>query len=192
MRVRDWMTPGVVLLTSETSILEALRFVNSKGIDRLGVIRAGHILGIVTRNELYAHLEGSTSTLVSRRTLGDAVPRIPVFLTIDDSLDEAARQFHETGRPALAVLDGGEAAGIITPWDLCRAFRQVFGPRLDEAPQVILLNASRERDLLDEIRHRTHHTPIQSLLAYPASGREWQVMIRLAPAASPVVTASPA
>ena len=180
MRVRNWMSPGIVLLTSDTSILEALRFMNSKGISRIGVIHAGHIAGVLSRDELYGQLESPGSTLISRKTIRDLCPTIPVFVTLDDTLDRAAQLFTESNAAALPVLDGPTAAGVITPWDVCRAFRQVFGLRPHDAPAtVVLLNVPRESDLLEQIGRRTHHESIQSLLAYPASVREWQVMIRL-------------
>jgi CBS domain-containing protein len=183
MRVREWMSPGMVLVPSETPLMEALRCMNSKGLPRLGVLRSGQVAGIVTRVELYEQLEGSGSGLLCRRSLADLLPGVVAFLTPDDPLDRAAQLFSETGRPALPVLEGGAAAGAITPMDICRAFRHIFGARSPESPSIMMMNAPRESDLLDQIRQRTDGSAIQSLLVYPASGREWQVMIRLGPGA---------
>ncbi|HXX92456.1 MAG TPA: CBS domain-containing protein, partial [Planctomycetota bacterium] len=182
-QVRDWMAPGMVLVPSDTPLIEALRCMNSKGIPRLGVLRAGQVWGVVTRIELYEQLEGTASGLLCRRSLADLLPATVSSLSPDDPLDRAAQLLFETGRPALPVLEGSAAAGVITPMDICRAFRHIFGVRSQDSPAIMLLNAPREVDLLDQIRQRTDGSAIQSLLAYPSSGREWQVMIRLGPVA---------
>jgi CBS domain-containing protein len=181
MRVREWMSPGIVLVPSETHLMEALRCMNSKGIARLGVLHSGEVAGIVTRIDLYEQLEGGASGLLCRKSLADLLPRSVASVTPDDPLDRAAQLLFETGRSALPVLDGGQAAGAITPIDICRAFRHIFGARSLDAPSIMMMNAPRESDLLDQIRRRTDGSAIQTLLAYPASRREWQVMIRLGP-----------
>ena len=185
MRVKDWMTPGIILIPAETQLMEALRFMNSKAIQRVGVMQGGEIVGVVARFELYEHLEGSCSTLLSRKCVGDALSGTRSTVMSDDSLDRAAQLLVETGRPAIPVMEAGVTAGVITPLDVCRAYRHIFGVRSEEAPRIMMMNASRDRDLLDEIRLRTKASAIQSLLAYP-TGREWQIMVRLGAAVPPV------
>jgi len=184
MRVKDWMSPGIILIPAETQLMEALRFMNSKAIQRVGVMQGGEIVGVVARFELYEHLEGSCSGLLSRKCVGDAVPRALPAVSTDDPLDRAAQLLFDTGRPAIPVMEAGVAVGVLTPLDVCRAFRHAFGAHSGEASRIMLMNASRERDLLDEIRLRTEGSTIQSLLAYPV-GREWQVMVRLGAAVPP-------
>jgi hypothetical protein len=74
--------------------------------------------------------------------------------------------------------------GVISAFDVCRAFRKVFSVRSEDAASLVMMNASRKNDLLEVIRHRTNGSAIQSLLAYPSSRQEWQVMVRLEPAES--------
>src|SRR5581483_11586653 len=70
MIVRQWMSTKFVLLPIETSLPDALRFLNSKGINLVGVLRHGHVAGAVTRSEIYEMLEsGDPMTLLSRKTL---------------------------------------------------------------------------------------------------------------------------
>ena len=184
MLVREWMSAGLVLVPSETPLMEGLRFMNSRGIPRVGILHSGQVGGIVTRLDLYEQLEGTASGLLCRKSLADLLPRSPAWVTLDDSLDRAAQLRFESGRSALSVLESsGAAAGAIAPLDICRAFRHIFGARTWDAPAVMMMNAPRESDLLDQIRRRTDGSSIQSLLAYPASIREWQVMIRLVPGA---------
>ena len=52
MIVRDFMSTRFVLLPVETSLPDALRFLNTKGVFLVGVLRHGHMAGAVTRSEI--------------------------------------------------------------------------------------------------------------------------------------------
>jgi predicted transcriptional regulator len=184
MLVRDWMSPASITLPSEMQILEALRIMNSKGIPRIMVLHAGKVSGIVSSAELYEQLSEGSSTLLCRKSLADLLPASVAALAPDDPLDRAAQFLFETARFALPVLEHGSAVGVISAFDVCRAFRKVFSVRSEDAASLVMMNASRKNDLLEEIRHRTNGSAIQSLLAYPSSRQEWQVMVRLEPAES--------
>jgi predicted transcriptional regulator len=122
MIVRSWMSTRFVLLPIETVLPEALRFLNSKGIALVGVLRHGHIAGAVTRSEIYEMLEsGDPMTLLSRKTLAAVVPPSATTVRADDPLERAARYIVERGLPAVPVMDRDEMIGVITPTDVCRA-----------------------------------------------------------------------
>lgn len=122
MNVRQWMSTKFALLPIETSLPDALRFLNSKGINLVGVLRHGHMAGAVTRSEIYEMLEsGDPMTLLSRKTLGSVVPPTASTVFADDPLDRAAKLIVERGLPAIPVMDRDEMVGILTPTDVCRA-----------------------------------------------------------------------
>jgi CBS domain-containing protein len=122
MIVREWMSTKFVLLPIETSLPDALRFLNSKGINLVGVLRQGHMAGAVTRSEIYEMLEsGDFMSLLSRKTLASVVPTTASTVFIDDPLDRAARLIVERGLPALPVMDRDDMVGVLTPTDVCRA-----------------------------------------------------------------------
>jgi CBS domain-containing protein len=178
--VRQWMSSKFVLLPIETSLPDALRFLNSKGINLVGVLRNGHMAGAVTRSEIYEMLEsGDPMTLLSRKTLSSVVPPSPTTVFADDPVDRAARFMSERGLPAVPVMQKDEMVGIITPTDICRALCEIMGARTPESSLVMTLTTSRNGDLLEEIRRRSQGLTIQSLLAYPTPNREWQVMLRM-------------
>ena len=180
MIVRQWMSSKFVLLPIETSLPDALRFLNSKGINLVGVLRHGHMAGAVTRSEIYEMLEsGDPMTLLSRKTLSSVVPPSPTTVFADDPVDRAARFITERGLPAVPVMQKDEMVGIITPSDICRALCEIMGARIPESSLVMTLTTSRNGDLLEEIRRRSQGLSIQSLLAYPTPDREWQVMLRM-------------
>jgi predicted transcriptional regulator len=180
MLVRQWMSSKFAMLPVETSLPDALRHLNSKGMHLVGVLRQGHIAGAVTRAEIYEVLEtGDPMTLLSRRTLASVIPPSATVVFADDPVDRAARFIIERGLPAVPVLHKDDMVGIITPPDICRAFCEMLGSRAPDAPLLMTLTTSRDTDILEELGRRSRGCSIQSLLAYPTSSKEWQVMIRM-------------
>jgi acetoin utilization protein AcuB len=122
MIVREWMSTKFVLLPIETTLPDALRFLNSRGINLVGVLRLGLMAGAVTRSEIYEMLEsGDFMSLLSRKTLASVVPPTASTVFVDDPLDRAARLIVERGLPALPVMDRDDMVGVLTPTDVCRA-----------------------------------------------------------------------
>jgi predicted transcriptional regulator len=180
MIVRQWMSPKFALLPVETSLPDALRFLNSKGINLVGVLRHGHVAGAVTRAEIYEMLEsGDPMTLLSRKTLASIIPPSATTVFADDPIDRAARYICERGLPAVPVMQKDEMVGIITPPDICRALCEIMGSRSHEASMVMTLTTPRGSDLLTEISRRCEGLALQSLVAYPTPERDWQVMLRM-------------
>jgi predicted transcriptional regulator len=180
MIVRQWMSTKFVLLPIETSLPDALRFLNTKGIDLVGVLRLGHMAGAVTRAEIYEMLEtGDPMTLLSRKTLASVVPPTATTVFADDPVDRAARYIIERGLPAVPVMHRDDMVGVITPTDICRALCEIMGARSQDAPVVMTMTAARETDLLEEIGRRSRGHSVQSVLAYPMSAKEWQVLLRM-------------
>ena len=180
MIVRQWMSTKFVLLPIETSLPDALRFLNSKGINLVGVLRSGHMAGAVTRSEIYEMLEsGDPMTLLSRKTLGSVVPPSATTVFADESLDRAARLIVERGLPALPVMDKDDMVGVLTPTDVCRAVSVMMGSRGLEAPVVMTMTTSRESRLLEEIERRSRGHSIVSVVAYPTSSQETHVTLRM-------------
>jgi predicted transcriptional regulator len=180
MIVRHWMSTQFVLLPMETSLPDALRFLNSKGINLVGVLRSGHLAGAVTRSEIYEMLEsGDPMTLLSRKTLASVIPPSPTIVYADDPLDRAARLIVERGLPAAPVMNKDDMVGIITPVDICRAMVEMMGARVLEAPVVMTMTTPREADLLAEVARRSRGHTVQSIVAYPSSPKEWQVMLKM-------------
>lgn len=192
MIVRQWMSTKYVMLPIETSLPDALRFLNSKGINLVGVLRHGHMAGAVTRSEIYEMLEtGDPMTLLSRKTLASVVPPTATTVFADDPIDRAARFISERGLPAVPVMHRDDMVGVLTPTDVCRALAEIMGSRGPESPLVMTMTAGRESDLLAEISRRSRGHSIQSLIAYPMATQEWQIMLRMKPDA-PLAVVPPA
>ena len=188
MIVREWMSTKFVLLPIETLLPDALRFLNSKGINLVCVLRNGHMAGAVTRSEIYEMLEsGDPMTLLSRKTLASVVPPTASTVFADDPVDRAARLIVERGLPAIAVMDRDDVVGVLTPTDVCRAVSEILGSRAAaDAPVVMTMTTSRKTGLLEEIERRSRGYSIVSVVAYPTLTQEMQVMLRMK-AEAPVV-----
>ena len=191
MLVRHWMSTEFALLPIETSLPDALRFLNAKGLHLVGVLRYGHMAGAVTRSEIYEMLEsGDPMTLLSRKTLASVVPPTATTVFADDPVDRAARFIHERGLPAVPVMDRDDMVGVITPTDICRALSKMMGSAQADAPVVMSLTAPRDADLLEEVGRRSRGYSVENLMAYRLPTREWQVHLRLKPA--PAILPAPA
>jgi predicted transcriptional regulator len=128
MIVRDFMSTRFVLLPVETSLPDALRFLNTKGVFQVGVLRHGHMAGAVTRAEIYEMLEsGDPMTLLSRKTLASVIPPSATTVFAEDPIERAARYIVERGLPAIPVMNRDEMVGILTPTDICRALCDMMG-----------------------------------------------------------------
>src|SRR5436190_4925626 len=128
MIVRDFMSTRFVLLPVETSLPDALRFLNTKGVFLVGVLRHGHMAGAVTRAEIYEMLEsGDPMTLLSRKTLAAVIPPSATTVFAEDPIERAARYIVQRGLPAVPVMNCDEMVGILTPTDICRALCDMMG-----------------------------------------------------------------
>jgi predicted transcriptional regulator len=140
MFVRKWMSTRFVLLPIETSLPDALRYLNSKGINLVGVLRHGHMAGAVTRAEIYEMLEsGDPMTLLSRKTLAAVVPPSATMVFVDDPIERAAKFIVERGLPAVPVMDRDDMVGVITPVDICRAMCELLGTPAVPTPLQVAL-----------------------------------------------------
>jgi acetoin utilization protein AcuB len=174
------MSTKFALLPIETSLPDALRFLNSRGINLVAVLRHGHMAGAVTRAEIYEMLEsGDPMTLLSRKTLASVIPPSASTVFADDPLDRAARLIVERGLPAIPVMDRDDMVGILTPTDVCRAVSEMIGSRGVDAPVVMTMTVSRKTDLLEEIERRSLGHSIVSAVAYPTSSQEMHVTLRM-------------
>jgi signal-transduction protein with cAMP-binding, CBS, and nucleotidyltransferase domain len=185
------MSSKFVLLPSETPLPVALGFLGSKGVDLLGVLSSGHVAGAVTRAKIQEMLGTSDPmTLLCRKTLASIVPPYLTTVAPDDPVDRASRYMIDRNLSALPVLSEEKIVGIITPTDICRAFCEVTGTSGEEAPIVMMLTATHETDLLEEIGRRSCGFLIHSLLAYATASRETAVMLRLRKSTAPLSATS--
>ncbi len=179
MVVRPWMTSPTVALLTETSLPDALRFMEGKNLHHCAVMGSRGFAGTVSRAELYRMLaSGGPVGGSTRRCLGDVLIRSPLSVPRDLPIERAAEMMLLNHVFAMPILEDGRLYGMITSSEILRAFTYVMG--VCEGGARLVLNSSEGGDLLDEIRQRSCGLTIRSLVACPdpSGGREVVMRVR--------------
>jgi acetoin utilization protein AcuB len=130
--VRDWMTREVITISPDTSLAQAHKLMQEKGIRRLPVVDHDRIVGIITLGDVRG-AEPSTASSLSIWEMNDLLAKLkiyeimtqrPVTISENASIGEAARIMLDrkfSGLPVMPVMDDdGHLVGIITESDIFR------------------------------------------------------------------------
>lgn len=135
MRVRHIMTSPVIMVPSDTPVLEAAKMMKEKRIERLPVVDGGHLQGIVTKDRvLRASPSMATSLslheihyLFAKLTVREIMQKEVVTVAPDTTVENAVRLAQEHRVGCLPVLEDGKVVGILTTNDF---FYLVLNPVL--------------------------------------------------------------
>ena len=131
--VREWMTPNPVTISPSTSLREAHWLMIDNKVRRLPVMEDGHLVGIVTIEDL-RRAEPSTgigldlvkiTDMLSRMTVRQLMTEDPQTISPDVPLFEAAQMMLEQEISALPVMEGTRLIGIIAESDIFRAYVKI-------------------------------------------------------------------
>jgi len=159
MKVKNCMQKDPVTIGRHALIKEAVALMDKHAIRHLPVMEDGWMDGATTENDLRQYYFPS---MVEEIPVDQAMVRNPVTITIDTSIDQAARLFHEYKIGGLPVMENDDLVGILTASDLLTAFIEIIG----------LLKASSRIDVmvdkqvgLDEVTKviQDHHGEIISV-----------------------------
>ncbi len=129
-RVRDWMTPNPVTVSSSNTLPETYWLMMKSKVHRLPVMEGGKLVGIVTLEDLrrmepvrmgsldLIHL----SDMLARMPVWKVMTKAPVFVSPDMPLVEAASLMLEKDISTLPVMEDDTLVGILTDNDILRAF----------------------------------------------------------------------
>jgi acetoin utilization protein AcuB len=134
MLVRDCMTRNPISVRPESDPLAAVALCKSARIRRLPVIDAqGHIVGIVSRNDLELFLSKAPSPGVMKRQHNIKQVMVTRVATVSPDLpmEEAARLMVERKVGSLPVVEDGKLVGIITETDIFKQFVDILGGQAD-------------------------------------------------------------
>lgn len=125
--VKDWMTYGVVTVTSDTTLPIAHKIMTENEVRRLPVVDDGKLVGIITLSDIRSAETTPSSALsmwelnylLSRLTVGEMMARDPVTITATESIGKAALTMLEHKISGLPVVDDdGGLVGVITESDI--------------------------------------------------------------------------
>jgi len=142
MLVRDCMTRNPISVHRESDPLAAIALCKSARIRRLPVINAeGHIVGIVSRNDLELFLSKAPSPGIMKRQHNIEQVMVTSVFTVSPDLptEEAARLMVERKIGSLPVVEDGKLVGIITETDIFKQFVDILGGRADALRLTVMV-----------------------------------------------------
>ncbi len=136
MRVRDYMTPGPLTISPETTVPEALRLLDERRFRRLPVLENGKLVGIVTAKDLKDAQPSKANTLsvwelsalLEKLAVRDIMASPVITVLEDDYIEDAALKLQEYKIGGLSVVNSrGKLVGLLTITDVLEAFIQTMG-----------------------------------------------------------------
>ena len=127
--VSEYMTLSIPVISSRTSVNEALRLVRGHGFSALPVCDKGRFLGLVREKDLL-EMTPSRATLLSRQEIPALLENVtvravvkvpPATVAHDLSLREAAEIMVKSSSEILPVLEDDRYAGLISWVELMKA-----------------------------------------------------------------------
>jgi acetoin utilization protein AcuB len=136
MPVKDWMSPDLVTVEEDTSIMKASRIMKQHKIQHLPVLSQGRLAGIVSDRDLKEAAPSKATALdihelyylLDKVTVKSLMPKQLFTIAPGDTVERAAAVMLKHHISALPVVDAqGTLAGIITKGDIFRAFVSISG-----------------------------------------------------------------
>jgi len=128
MLVRDIMRSPVITISPGTTLQDAYRIMQDKGIRHLPVLEQDQLAGIVTDRDLRLATSAlSASPFPPGGRVAEVMCRAPLTADPMDPVEDAARTMREQKIGCLPVMDDGRLAGIITGIDLLDALMRMTG-----------------------------------------------------------------
>ncbi|GAA2303462.1 CBS domain-containing protein [Streptomyces kunmingensis] len=111
--VREVMTPGVVAVRPEASLVEAAQLMRAQDVRDVVVAEDGRILGVLTDRDITvrAVAEGADPLTVSAHAVCTPAP---VAVGPDERVSAAAALMREHAVRRLPVVEGGRAVGTVS------------------------------------------------------------------------------
>ena len=118
-RVKELMTKDVVTINKESTIVDAAKIMDEKGVGAMVITDKGNILGVLTERDIIARCVAKGCD--PSKTKASEIMSTPV-VAIDPEADivDAAKLMVSKMIRRLPVLDGGKLVGIVTTYDLVK------------------------------------------------------------------------
>lgn len=128
--VRDVMTPKVVTVTPQTTLVDAVRLMKEHNFRRLVVADGDRLLGIVTQNDLARLLlrEFTAYPVASELALDAFMTKQILTAGPKDSFAKARQAMHKRNVGCILILDKAkQVQGIFTEYDVVAQFYEQKG-----------------------------------------------------------------
>jgi len=160
MRVRNIMSSPVVSVAPETPVLEAAKLMKDKNIERLPVVDAGKLEGIVTKDRvLRASPSMATSLslheihyLFAKLTVKEIMQREVVTIHPDATIESAVSLAQRRRVGCLPVVDAGRVVGMLTTNDF---FYLVLNPMLgigEKGARIVVRHCDTPKQIVNAVQ----------------------------------------
>ncbi|MBI2528364.1 MAG: CBS domain-containing protein [Candidatus Rokubacteria bacterium] len=135
MLVRDVMQSKVTVISPATTVPEAVRLAQLRGIRHLPVVENGEITGMVSDRDLKRAMPSGATVLeahelrylLERLPVSEIMTRVVITTGPMFPVEEAARLMVAERISALPVTEGGRLVGIVTETDVLELFVRAMG-----------------------------------------------------------------
>ncbi|MDE5878964.1 MAG: CBS and ACT domain-containing protein [Desulfovibrio sp.] len=138
MLIRNWMTPEVLTVTPDTSLLKLGKLMRDNGVRRLPVVDNGRVVGIISDRDVRDASPSKATTLdmyemhylLAEIKAKDIMTPRPVTIKPTDTVEKAAMIMLDKKIGGLPVVDEKDAlVGIISDQDVFKALVNITGVR---------------------------------------------------------------
>ena len=188
MLIRNWMTPEVITVTPDTSLLKLGKLMRDHGVRRLPVLDGGRVVGIISDRDVRDASPSKATTLdmyemhylLAEIKAKDIMTPKPVTIKPTDTVEKAAMIMLDRKIGGLPVVDEkGELVGIISDQDVFKALVNITGVR-DGGIQLgmeIANEAGAMRPIFDLLRK--HGARILSVLSTNNQEGQRNIFLRI-------------
>ncbi|MBD5557018.1 MAG: CBS domain-containing protein [Desulfovibrio sp.] len=188
MLIRNWMTPEVITVTPDTSLLKLGKLMRDHGVRRLPVLDNGRVVGIISDRDVRDASPSKATTLdmyemhylLAEIKAKDIMTPRPVTIKPTDTVEKAAMIMLDRKIGGLPVVDEkGELVGIISDQDVFKALVNITGVR-DGGIQLgmeIANEAGAMRPIFDLLRK--HGARILSVLSTNNQEGQRNIFLRI-------------
>lgn len=189
MLVRNWMTPDVITVTPETSLLKIAKIMRDHNVRRVPVVKAdGRVIGIVSDRDVRDASPSKATTLdmyemhylLAEIKANSIMTPNPITVKPTDTVEMAAMLMLDHKIGGLPVVDESDnLRGIISDQDVFKALVNITGVR-EGGFQLGFAIANRPgamRPIFDLLRKR--EARILSVLSSNNNGGERHIFLRL-------------
>lgn len=133
--VRKWMTAPPIVVTAQTSLLDAYQYMNENDIRRVPVVsRDNMLVGILTMSDIQRTVplffqggDLATDLLLNDQKVQQVMTQDPITIEPEDTIQDAAELMLEYQVSGLPVVENGRVVGVITESDIFRLVVKSWG-----------------------------------------------------------------
>lgn len=138
MLVQHWMTPDVITISPEDSVLSAQEMMQERGIRRLPVVQGDELVGIIAQGDTLEALPPEAAQDVwefdylhplAKLAVAEVMTEDPLTVSPNETIEGAALVMRENKVGGLPVIEGARLVGIITESDIFEALIETMGVR---------------------------------------------------------------